>query len=110
MLRKNLKIGLVVVSSVTLGIGIYQGIEVRNGYRKSAKMEPPDGPISGTERFILPKPVDKIVQSSMSLIQKSKEKVILLNEKIIELNKEMKGNYYYKVFINNNINKYNYYH
>lgn len=87
--RRNMKIGAIVVGSVTIGVAIYQGIEVRNGYRRSIKMDPPDGPVFGTEKFHVD--VDKMMKSSLSLIKKSKEKVLLLNEKILVLNKEMKG-------------------
>ena len=92
-LTTSLKVGAAVTCTSLVGMAVYQGIEVRNGYKNSTKMIPPNGPVFGTERSRsqLPPHVDKMVQSSISLIQKSKEKVALLNEKILELNKELKG-------------------
>ena len=90
-LTTTLKLGAAASCTALVGMAVYQGIEVRNGYKNSTKIIPPDGPVFGIERSQLPPHVDKMVQSSISLILKSKEKVALLNEKILELNKELKG-------------------
>ena len=79
MLRKHINkfVGIGGISLV--GIGIYQGIQIRDDYQKSNKILPPDGPISGKVFHLpIPIPVNK-------MIQKSKEKVTEINHKIFEL-------------------------
>jgi len=77
MLRKNIN-KLIGIGSISLiGVGVYQGMQMRDNYQNSIKMLPPNGPITG-EIYHLPIPVNK-------MIQKSKEKVTEINHKIIEL-------------------------
>ena len=77
MLRKNIN-KLIGIGSISLiGVGVYQGMQMRDNYQNSIKMLPPNGPIKG-EIYHLPIPVNK-------MIQKSKEKVTEINHKIIEL-------------------------